>query len=252
MTRALVWFSCGAASAVAAKIAVGKYGDDCEVLYCNTLAHEHPDNARFMQDVFLWIGKKIQILSSSKYTDIYDVFERTGWLVGPDGARCTAELKIVPRIEYQKVGDIHILGFTSEEKKRIVQFNKNFPDLIVDNILLDAGINKSECYARLMSANIELPTMYKLGYGHNNCVGCVKGAMGYWNKIRIDFPETFERMSKMERKIGHAICKKETGVRGTETHKIIPVYLDELDPTWGNFKKEPDISCGPICQGATT
>lgn len=31
MKRRLVWFSCGAASAVAAKLAVDKYGDGCEV-----------------------------------------------------------------------------------------------------------------------------------------------------------------------------------------------------------------------------
>jgi PP-loop superfamily ATP-utilizing enzyme len=42
MKRVLVWFSCGAASAVAAKLAVEKYGDQCEVLYCDTLAYEHP------------------------------------------------------------------------------------------------------------------------------------------------------------------------------------------------------------------
>lgn len=34
MGRYLAWFSCGAASAVAAKRAVEKYGERCEVLYC--------------------------------------------------------------------------------------------------------------------------------------------------------------------------------------------------------------------------
>jgi len=69
--RHLVWFSCGAASAVAAKLAVEKY-PDCEVLYCDTLAYEHNDNIRFLSDVENWIGKKVKILTSKKYTDIYD------------------------------------------------------------------------------------------------------------------------------------------------------------------------------------
>ena len=64
MKRVLVWFSCGAASAVAAKLAVDKYGDQCEVLYCDTLAYEHPDNPRFMADVAAWIGKDIKLLKS--------------------------------------------------------------------------------------------------------------------------------------------------------------------------------------------
>ena len=40
--------------------------------------------------------------------------------------------------------------------------------------------------------------MYKLGYNNNNCIGCVKGGQAYWNKIRIDFPETFNKMAKLE------------------------------------------------------
>ena len=31
--------------------------------------------------------------------------------------------------------------------------------------------------------------MYDLGYPNNNCIGCIKGGMGYWNRIRKDFPD---------------------------------------------------------------
>lgn len=53
--RVLSWFSCGDASAVAAKLAVEKYGDRCEVLYCDTFAFEHPDNRRFFNDTQQWL-----------------------------------------------------------------------------------------------------------------------------------------------------------------------------------------------------
>ena len=56
--RHLVWFSCGAASAVTAKLAVEKYPHTAEILYCDTLAYEHYDNARFMSDVSRWSGEK--------------------------------------------------------------------------------------------------------------------------------------------------------------------------------------------------
>ena len=49
--------------------------------------------------------------------------------------------------------------------------------------------------------------MYRLGYQNNNCIGCVKGGKGYWNKIREDFPETFWEMSKAERFVGHSCIK---------------------------------------------
>jgi PP-loop superfamily ATP-utilizing enzyme len=63
MNRVIVWFSCGAASACAAKLAVEKYGLSCEVVYCNTMPSEHPDNFRFFSDVQQWIGKPIKVIS---------------------------------------------------------------------------------------------------------------------------------------------------------------------------------------------
>jgi hypothetical protein len=57
--------------------------------------------------------------------------------------------------------------------------------------------------------------------------------MGYWNKIRIDFPDYFDRMAKIERKLGNSCIK------GT--------FLDELNPSKG---KHSDLSfeCGAFCQ----
>jgi hypothetical protein len=90
--------------------------------------------------------------------------------------------------------------------------------------------------AILQNAGIELPVMYKLGYLNNNCIGCVKGGKGYWNKIKIDFPDQFERMAKLER------FKKQTVFKD--------VYLDELPPDAGNYPQEPDIQCGIFCHFA--
>lgn len=229
--RVLVWFSCGAASACSAKITL-KYFPEAEVLYCDTLAYEHPDNVRFMKDVENWIGKEIKILKSKKYKDIFDVFDKTGWLVGKGMARCTHELKRAVREEYQEPNDIHILGFSGDEQDRVESFILKSPEIYVSFPLIDEKLDKQLCLYMLMDAGIELPVMYKLGYRNNNCIGCVKGGKGYWNKIRIDFPEAFERMAKQERKMNQ---------------KIFDVFLDELDPEEGNFWSEYDTECGVIC-----
>ena len=97
--------------------------------------------------------------------------------------------------------------------------------------LLDRGLTKPDCLTMLTNAGIELPAMYRLGFSNANCVGCVKGGMGYWNKIRRVFPETFARMAAMEREIGAAICKTEDRRDGKRVR--IPVFLDELDPDAG-------------------
>lgn len=241
--RVLIWFSCGAASAVAAYLAMRKY-PDAEVLYCDTLKYEHPDNVRFMADVAKWIGKEIKLLKSSKYTDIFDVFDKTGWLVGPGGARCTTELKKNVRKAYERPGDLHVFGFTSDEENRILKYEDENPDTDVEWILRDAKVSKADCYALLQRAGIILPTMYLLGYNNNNCIGCVKGGMGYWNKIRVDFPEAFARMAAQERKMGVAICKSYAGDK-----KRKRVFLDVLPPDAGRGESLPDIECGVICKG---
>lgn len=231
-SRVLCWFSCGDASAVAAKMAIEKYGDRCEVLYCDTLAYEHPDNKRFFDDVQKWLSVEIKILKSEKYSDIYDVFERTRFLRSRQGARCTTELKKNVRKAYQRVDDLHIFGFTSEESHRVERFYKENPDVMAEFPLLDNNVTKSSCHKIIRKAGIELPEMYKLGYHNNNCIGCVKGKKGYWNKIRVDFPESFDRMAKLERDLKFSLCD---------------VFLDELPPNAGNYKSEPDIECGVLC-----
>jgi len=229
--RVLVWFSCGAASACAAKIILQQY-PDAEILYCDTSKYEHPDNARFILDCERWYGKPIVRLKSAKYEDIYDVFDKTGWLVGPGGARCTTELKRNVREKYQQIGDVHVFGMTAEETKRIARFEEDNPELYLLWPLRDAGIDKQECLNMLMRAGIEIPEMYKLGFKTNNCRVCVKGKKGYWNRVRVYFPDDFNQMARQERKMG--------------VH-INDVYLDELPPDAGNYNSELEIECGPVC-----
>ena len=237
MKRSIVWFSCGASSAVAAKYAVKKY-DNCEVVYCDT-GGEHSSNKQFLKDCEDWIGKDITILKNEKYEDHFDVFEKEKYLYGHLGSRCTLELKKKLRIKYQRPDDIHIFGYTLEEKNRAEKFETFNPELFVDWILIDKQLNKNDCLGIIWQSGIKLPKMYDLGYDHNNCIGCIKGGMGYWNKIRKDFPEHFNKMAKIERKIGHS------RFRDMETNERI--WLDELPEDAGNFKTEPPISCDLSC-----
>lgn len=244
-SRVLAWFSCGEASAATAKLAVEKYGERCEVLYCDTFAYEHPDNRRFFADVEKWIGREIKILRSPEYSDIYDVFKRTRWLVGVGGARCTTELKKKVRKAYQRVDDVHAFGFTADEQHRVDRFRQENPELFAEFPLIDAGITKKQCREMIRAAGIEIPMMYRMGYRNNNCIGCVKGQSGYWNKIRRDFPAVFAKMAATERELDAAICKTEGVTDGKRWRKR--VFLDELPPDAGRYIEEPDIECGVLC-----
>lgn len=234
--RTLCWFSCGAPSAVAAKLTLAVI-PEAKVLYTR-IEEEHSDNMRFLIECEGWLGVPIRSIGNLDYNcSIYEVFRRERYLVGIKGAPCTKLLKRQVREKYQFPDDIHVLGYTFEEADRLADFREVYPELHVMCPLIDRGLTKADCLAMIQDAGIELPAMYRLGYNNNNCVGCVKGGMGYWNKIRVDFPGRFAQMAKMERQIGHSI-NRQNGV---------PVYLDELDPAVGRDVPEPEIDCSIMC-----
>ncbi len=248
--RRLVWFSCGAASAVAAKLSVERYGDGCEVVYCDTMATEHPDNARFFADVERWIGRTIMVVRSDKYATIDEVFESTRYMAGIAGARCTSELKKLPREAFQYPDDVHVFGYTSDEQRRADAFEKNNPSLRVEWLLIDDGVTKEACLAKLSDAGISLPAMYGLGFDHNNCIGCVKASSaGYWNRTRRLFPEIFERRARQSRLIGARLVR--IRLPGDPPSRYAKRrFLDELPEDAD--APDDDIDCGPVCQVAET
>lgn len=240
--RVIAWFSCGASSAVAAKLAIQEHGD-VEVIYQETNA-EHPDNERFLSDCEEWFGQKVIRISSDKYHDTWDVWEKRRYIAGVHGAPCTSELKRIVAEKYLNHGyDLEILGYTVEEQRRVDLFRENNPERNIQAILVERGLTKDDCLGMIYRAGIEIPEMYKLGYNHNNCIACPKGGMGHWNLVRKTHPEQFERMAKLERKLNAAILKKE----GPDGERI-RVFLDELDPDAGNLLTEPSISCGIMCE----
>jgi hypothetical protein len=240
--RIVCWFSCGAASAVATKIAISQLQEGQELIIVYTeVVEEHPDNKRFLADCEQWFGRKIQILRNEKYEgSIFNVFIKSKYIVGVAGAPCTKFLKKEVRQKFEQINDRQVFGYTAEEQHRLDRFIDANNNVDIWTPLIDKGLGKEDCLAMLKNANIELPAMYKLGYHNNNCIGCVKGGAGYWNKIRVDFPEHYDRMAKLERLIGASITKSK-GQR---------VYLDELPKDAGDYPKEPNIECSIFCHMA--
>jgi hypothetical protein len=240
--RLLIWFSCGVASAVATKLAIAKYKDTHKIIIARCIVkEEHEDNDRFADDCEKWFGMPILNLINSDYEgSIYKVFEKRKYISGIGGAPCTMLLKKQVRLDFQLPSDAHIFGYCAEEQDRFDNF------LDANNIeaytpVIDSNLSHTDCLAIIRDAGIELPTMYKLGYKHNNCIGCVKATgQGYWNKIKQDFPVQFERMAKFSRKLGVRLIR-DKGVR---------IYLDEIVEGAGNYQQEPEIQCGIFCEMA--
>ena len=233
--RVVCWFSAGASSAVAAKLMLAR--GPAVIAYTDP-GSEHPDNQRFIEDCERWFGQEIVRLRSDVYRDTWQLWEERRFLVSPAGALCTAELKRKVRFRFQLADDLQVFGYTMEEASRADRFREQNPGIELVTPLIEMGLSKADCLAMIDRAGIDLPVMYRLGYDHNNCVGCVKGGMGYWNKIRNDFPDVFSRMALLERDLGRTVIR----VNGE------PVWLDELEPTRGNAATEPSIECSLLCE----
>lgn len=240
--RILCWFSCGGPSAVAAKETIRLHGQSNEVLVvtCDTRPSEHSDNYRFSAQCEEWFKQPITYIQSKKYKTVDEVIEKTGYMSGVRGARCTTELKKLPRMEFARPDDVHVFGFTFEESKRIRDFKERNPELRLMFTLRDLGYRRRDCMALLRAAGIAEPEMYRLGFDNNNCPGCVKASSPwYWDMVRKHFPEVFKRRCEQSRKLG---------VRLVEIHHHERIFLDELPI--GPFKKgqkKENLSCGPEC-----
>lgn len=141
-----VWFSSGAASAVAAKLTVERYGATCDVhLVNNPVAEEDADNLRFLRDVEAWCGVEVEFARNAYYptASAVDVWNRRGGMAFPNGAPCTVSLKKHARQQWEKNNpvDWHVLGFTADERRRHERFIMIERSNVIP-VLIEAGLTK--------------------------------------------------------------------------------------------------------------
>lgn len=159
------------------------------------------------------------------------------YINGPSGAQCTTLLKKRVRQEWERENltgdDVYVFGYDKSETNRADRLASNTAEAALEFPLIDSGISKAEAHGICDRLGIKRPVMYDLGYPNNNCIGCVKGGKGYWNRIRKDFPDVFRRRAVQEREIGHS-C-------------IHGVFLDELNPDEGRMSTEVFPECSFMC-----
>lgn len=246
MSRIVCNFSCGAASAVATKLALAQYGSNVVVVNAY-VANEHPDNRRFLADCEKWFGHPIHVVRDEKYgADVIEVFRRHRFIRGISGAKCTRELKHKLLDAWREPSDVLVLGYDASEQDRLDDFVERNPQLKVVAPLIERGLGKEDCKAMLLRAGIELPAMYRLGYDNANCIGCVKGGMGYFRAIREDFPEQFERLAQIEEEIGPSayIFRHRSGPLKGQRFPLRSLGAGPLR------RNENLPSCGLICETA--
>lgn len=229
--RTIGWFSCGTASAVAVKLM------GAQPVYCET-GSEHPDNARFMADCEAWFGRDVERLRGD-YDDTWDLWTKRRYLAGVEGALCTIELKVIPRLAFQRPDDIHVFGYTADARDvdRADRIRANYPELTVLTPLIERGLTKAACLDMVQRAGIRLPPMYAMGFQNNNCIPCAKATSpAYWALMRKNFPDEFYRMAKLARELNVRLCRLD-GERA---------FIDEIPldhPTTNPIQPSCDFLC---------
>tara|TARA_R110000824_G_scaffold103025_1_gene245007 strand:+ start:1038 stop:1799 length:762 start_codon:yes stop_codon:yes gene_type:complete len=240
----VVWFSCGAASAVTAKKTLEIYGETCNIRVVNNpVMEEDSDNRRFLGDVEAWLGVNVEIALNPNFpsASAVEVWDKRKFMSGPMGAPCTQELKKEARYHWEKSNkaDWHVLGFTVDERKRYDRFViSERPNVLP--VLIDLNITKDDCYKIIIDAGLELPRVYHMGYPNANCIGCVKATSPtYWNHVRKQHPSVYAERAEQSRRIGARLVR----------HKGTRLFLDELPKdAKGYSMKSMNIDCGIFCE----
>ena len=225
------WFSAGVSSFAACYLA-----KDVDAIFYIDIDDQHEDSRRFVRDCEAVLGKQIVVLKSN-YGSVENVCRATRYVNGPAGAKCTQILKKRVRKKWESENPgrhTYVWGFDRNERKRADRLMESMPEVDHEFPLIDNGLSKDDAHGLCRRLGVKRPVMYEMGYNNNNCVGCVKGGKGYWNKIRVDFPEVFAARAKMERDINRS-C-------------INGVFLDELPPEAGRMSEEVMDECGIYCE----
>jgi hypothetical protein len=242
--RIAVWFSRGAASAVAAKLSVVKWARDHEVRVLTTpIKEEDEGNYRFEKDVEKWLDHPIEHVTHPDFPtgSAKDVWGKTKAMSFPTGAPCTRLLKRESRQiwENSNCPDWHVFGFTADEQKRHDRFVLTERSNVLP-VLIYHKLTKEHCYDLLRRASIAPPRVYSWGLPNANCLGCVKATSPtYWNLIRDVAPEVFQDRAEQSRQLNVRLAR----------HKGKRVFLDELPPdAKGRPLKSMSLECGIICE----
>lgn len=261
----ICWWSGGITSAVACKKAIEIYGQSrCRVIMIDTY-NEDEDTYRFKSDCEKWYGVEIETITGigSKYKSIQDVWEYHESLNVATGAICSSELKRRVREKWQKENEyVHqVFGFEFDKKEfnRAMSMRDNHSKSKPIFPLLMLGYNKEDCLNVVQEAGIEVPRAYKLGFHNNNCLktGCVQGGIGYWQKMKRDFPDKFEAMADMEWKLtdlrGQPVTMLKDQSKSAKESGNVLVFLKKHPdyPYLKSIDEMPDCEVKPLqeCNG---
>ena len=193
---------------MACKLALDLFPGRCRVIFMDTF-NEDEDTYRFKADCEKLYGQEIETITmiGNGYDSIQDVWRKHLSLNVANGAICSSVLKRKLREDWQKENTYthQVFGFEFESREfnRALSLSLNHPKAKPIFPLLMMGLTKIDCINSFKEYAIEIPAAYRMGFKNSNCIktGCVQGGVGYWQKIKRDFPDKFDAMAAIEHEL---------------------------------------------------
>lgn len=260
----IAWWSGGVTSAVTCRLCLDWFGEkNVRIIFIDT-HNEDEDTYRFLKECENWYGKQIECISNPNYKSIQDVWYQELCLNTAAGAACSGKLKRETRLLFEQTNSFsyQAFGFEIKEIDRALGMKLNNPKAKPIFPLITELLTKKDCIKLIERENnlfhpLRVPRSYYEGYHNNNCfkTGCVQGGIGYWQKIKREYPEKFEAMAKVEHDLtnlkGHPITilkdqsKKGGGLIFFKPHPDYP-NIKDISMMKGR-EVLPLIECNGFC-----
>jgi hypothetical protein len=272
MRNHIIFFSGGKSSFAVADWVKCNYPNDNILLYFTDTLWESPDLYRFIREA----SDKLQLpllTHSSGLNPMQLMFEKK-MVYNSRIGDCSKLLKmrvasnflkkgIRPEVEVWRnkellrsedlSGATLYFGIGFDEMHRQDAIVENWKPFTVEMPLIDNYVDNN---AVLKKYGIRQPSLYDLGFAHNNCNGrCVKAGQGHYKNLKEKMPEVFKELMEQEHHMmlyvssWRFINGMESDGRDGFTDDVKQQMLQELDEAYRGYfygeKKKPDLYIHP-------
>jgi hypothetical protein len=244
--RAIVQFSGGTGSWMAAQRAIDELGrDNVELLFADTKM-EDEDLYRFLDDAEHQLGVPLHRIADGRTP--WQVFSDKRFLGNPRVDLCSRILKrelLRAWIdEHCDVTTLVVFGIDWTEQHRLDRATPRWVPYSVWGPLCDPPyLDKGQILDALRNAGIEPPRLYSLGFPHNNCGGfCVKAGQAQFDLLLRVMPERYawheaqeERLrTELGKPVAVMVDRRGGGLRRPLTMRQFRERTQPIDPDdWG-------------------
>ena len=183
--KAVVMFSGGKGSFIAASRAADKFGAQSVVLlFADTLV-EDPDVYEFIKAGAAHIGSELVRVADGRTP--FQVFHDKRFLGNSRQANCSQYLKVIPCRQWVQdnapADAVIVVGIDWMEAHRLGAIKAGYAPRSVWAPLCDKPfLLEHQMLQQIEAIGLPLPKSYAQGFGHANCMqqGCVRGGQSYW------------------------------------------------------------------------